>query len=164
MNPGRTVSYTLVLPAGMEILNLNHRLHWARKAQISGALKQASWALARQQHIPRLASLTYALVYEPPDKRRRDSDNISPNVKPLIDGLVAAGVLADDNFRLAKFGGCSIGAPHPKGRLILCLTGSLPREAANVGTTGSAGGTPVHRRGSAQAHAGLPDVQQRHEA
>lgn len=141
--------YTIVLPPGMTILNLNHRLHWARKAQISGALKQASWALARQQKIPRLASAEIELIYQPPDKRRRDEDNLTPTAKPLIDGLVAAGVFADDNHRIVNFKGCTIGEPFPQGRLVLVLNGVLAREAADVAGTSGPGGTPVHRRGSA---------------
>ncbi|WP_162786781.1 hypothetical protein [Janibacter anophelis] len=41
-------------------------------------------------------------MYEPPDRRRRDEDNLFATLKPLADGLVDAGVVADDTPDLMR--------------------------------------------------------------
>jgi len=60
--------------------------------------------------------------YQPYDKRRRDPDNYAATGKPLIDGLVAAGVLPDDDGKHVAVVRYVIGPLyrlHPRGRIIL---------------------------------------------
>jgi crossover junction endodeoxyribonuclease RusA len=56
--------------------------------------------VCKEQKIPALPQVKlYATVYFP-DQRRRDLDNYFPGVfKPALDGLVAAGVIPDDDTR-----------------------------------------------------------------
>lgn len=91
-------TWSLWLPWRTPPLSLNQRFsHWAVEKRIKDQVKQAVIVLARQQKIPHLAAITAELVWLKPDNRRADADNIAPTLKPALDGLVAAGVLDDDD-------------------------------------------------------------------
>lgn len=77
-------------------LNLNDRGHWATKDQHRKALRYEAAMRARSQ-IPRgLPHIHTRLFYRPPDRRRRDEDNLIATAKPCWDGIVDAGVVKDD--------------------------------------------------------------------
>ncbi len=79
-------------------LTLNHRhAHWAAQRRAEAAWRQGAYLLARQAHLPHLEKFTVVLHYAPRDKRRRDVDNLVVSLKHLVDGLVQAGVAADDD-------------------------------------------------------------------
>lgn len=93
-----TCEWVLTLPYRRPPLSLNARYgHWSQPRKLEGNVREAAWALARQQRIPQLEAVTAELVWYPGNNRRYDADNISPTLKPAIDGLVKARVLADDN-------------------------------------------------------------------
>jgi crossover junction endodeoxyribonuclease RusA len=117
-------SFTIALPPGLKLLSLNGREHWAERHRRSEALKKAAWALALQARIPRLERVSVVAEYQPaPVRRRRDADNPMPSVKACLDGIVAAGVLADDESpRYVSEITARIGEPYPRGRLVLHLT------------------------------------------
>lgn len=85
------------------ILSANQRQHWAHKARTTTKLR----SLAHYTTIPHIhhlrleplgrAHLTVRVGW--PDKRRRDVANLSPTIKALIDGIVDAGLLPDDDDR-----------------------------------------------------------------
>lgn len=83
------------------VLSANHRDHWAQKARTTvslrnkGRVEAAPWVagFGASQYQP--AHLTVRVGW--PDKRRRDVANISPTIKALIDGIVDAGLLPDDD-------------------------------------------------------------------
>ena len=115
--------YVIELPAGMKVLSLNDRFHWAEKGRRARDLKKAAWVMALKQNIPQLPAASITVVYEPPDKRSRDKDNIpAASGKHCIDGLVAAGVLVDDRPPFVAGLSYDIGEPHPKGRIVLHIT------------------------------------------
>jgi crossover junction endodeoxyribonuclease RusA len=91
--------YTVALPAGLPLLNANGRVHWRTRARITKTLREAACVVAKQQRIPRLGRVEMTLVLHPHDKRLRDAHNWYPSFKAAIDGIVDAGVLADDNSR-----------------------------------------------------------------
>lgn len=73
----------------------------------------ASEAVARGLHRLRLTGpLRVELVIHPPDRRRRDLDNL---LKQLGDALVAAGVLADDSMGVLPRGSWDVRAPEAPG-------------------------------------------------
>lgn len=83
-------------------LNMNDRpsisvgaMH-ARRREVK-AWREHARDLARAQHLPRLDRFTAVLHYQPRDNRRRDTHNLARAVKPLIDGLIDAGVCVDDD-------------------------------------------------------------------
>ena len=120
--PAGSRTYTIELPAGVKLLNLNDRGHWAARYRRSEALKKAAWALALQQKIPRLERVSIVAEYQPGDLRHRDPDNIAASAKALIDGLRAAKVLPEDDSRYVAEVTCRIGPLYPKGRIVLHLT------------------------------------------
>lgn len=115
-SPGHWV---ITLPAGMPLLNANHRGHWTRRHRHGTALRDATVLLARQQKIPHLTRALITGIYEPPDKRRRDPANLYPSFKACVDGLVLAGVLPDDDAGHLDGPDMRLGTLHPRGRLVL---------------------------------------------
>jgi crossover junction endodeoxyribonuclease RusA len=112
----------LELPPGLPILSLNGRQHWAQRNRDTQAIKKAAWAKALAAKVPPLARVTITVEYQPPDRRRRDPDNLAPTGKAAIDGLVAAKVLPDDNSEHVTAVRYIIGEPyklHPRGRIVI---------------------------------------------
>ena len=106
-----------VLDLGYESppLRDNDRLHWAAKAKKTRDIREtASWR-ARAAGIPRLGLCEIVLVWSVTDKRKRDSSAAEPTKKAAIDGLVDAGVLADDHHMIVKRSWCEIEAAAEKG-------------------------------------------------
>lgn len=83
--------------AASDVLNLNDREHWRLKANKSKYIRQLAEQIARASRAPHLkrALLTVEIAF--PDRKRRDSHNWMATVKPIVDGLVDAGVLPDDD-------------------------------------------------------------------
>lgn len=90
-------TWVLVLPYARPPLTLNKHLHYMPESKIRVELKWATFAVARAARLVHLDAGTVELVWFKGDNRRADSDNISPTLKPCIDGLVAAHVFTDDN-------------------------------------------------------------------
>lgn len=116
-------TWTLAVPAGTPLLSLNDRHHWSVRGKRAKTLSEAGWALARQQKIPALARASVVAEYRPPDRRRRDHDNIPiASGKHVIDGIVQAGVLKDDCAPyVVSVTGC-IGPVTPQGQLLIHIT------------------------------------------
>ena len=112
------------MPARMRLLSLNGRIHYRERNRRTGALKDAACVLARQQRIPALERISVLVEYQPPDRRHRDADNAATaSGKPCIDGLVMAGVIADDESpRYVTEVTHRIGPLCPGGRLVLTIT------------------------------------------
>ena len=90
------MTYTLNLP-DMPYPSLNTRRD---KRWDAGQLRQ--WRhntalVARDAKVPRLDMPTVRLHFHPGDRRRRDAINLALVHKACVDGLVDAGVLADDD-------------------------------------------------------------------
>lgn len=79
-------------------LTANQRFgHWAEKAKLVKQLRQESMVRARSMRLPTSKFATVTLHYQPRDRRRRDRHNLYPSVKALVDGLVDAKVVPDDD-------------------------------------------------------------------
>lgn len=111
-------TWLLTLPWEKPPLSMNDRMHWRPKSQWTKTLRQTAWALAKQARIPALGSCRVGLLYTPPDRQRRDEDNLFATLKPLADGLVDAGVVADDTPDL-MIKACRILPPERPARLEL---------------------------------------------
>jgi Holliday junction resolvase RusA-like endonuclease len=90
-------SWTIELPAGMDLLNANQRYHWRVRAERTKHIRSTAEILARGAKIPTLARAHIIGEFRPPNRRRRDVANLYPSFKAAIDGLVDAGVLEDDD-------------------------------------------------------------------
>ena len=89
--------WEIVLHWSRPPLTLNQRSHWSHRARISKRIHDEVGWQVRAQRIPTLDRPTVTLVYTPPDRRRRDVDNLVPTSKACVDALRAAGVLPDDD-------------------------------------------------------------------
>lgn len=93
-------------------LSLNDRLHWRVKAKITAEVreyvKQSAW-----YNVPACERILVELHYVPRDRRRRDRDNLVATLKPCLDGLVSAGVVADDAPEYVDWG-VFLDDPDPK--------------------------------------------------
>jgi hypothetical protein len=129
----------------MELLNANDRYgHWAHRQRITATLRETAGWLARAQRIPRLSHAHITAAYCPPDNRRRDPANWQPSFKACVDGLVDAGVLADDDATHVTGPDPRLGEPWPRGRIVLTITEEpAVRAAAAQGRTG--GGMSTER-------------------
>ncbi|TMS00128.1 hypothetical protein [Nonomuraea basaltis] len=122
-------TWTITLPAGVKLLNANDRLHWAAEARITKDLRTLGHVLALKAKIPHLERAHIVCVYQPPDRRARDSANLHPTVKALVDGMVSdAKILPDDSSRYLSGPLVEIGEVYPKGRMVLHIAEVLPPE------------------------------------
>ena len=126
-------TWTIELPAGMKLLGQNDRLHYMERHRRSEVIKKAAWATALKAKPAYLERVNVTLVYDPPNPSRdRDPDNLSPTLKPVIDGITLAGKIgkhipgrrgSGDDARYVVHAGCEISdQPYPRGRLrvIIC--------------------------------------------
>lgn len=77
-------------------LTSNQRMHWSEKGRVTKQVRNVARAVARDAGVPVLGRCEVGLIWQVTDKRRRDADNLVPTLKALCDGLVDAGVTADD--------------------------------------------------------------------
>lgn len=119
----RPKSWRLELPAEINLMNANDRMHPARRAGFIKVIRQAAWAMARHHKIPALQRAHVFYVVHPDIKeRRRDPGNWSPSAKAAVDGLVDAGVLPDDNHERLLGPDPRIGPPVKGSQLVLWIT------------------------------------------
>lgn len=89
--------------------NQTRREHWAKRAAAAKQWKRdAFYAAVEAREVWRgrvrfpLPSAAVRLVIVSPTSVRRDPDNAIASMKPLIDGLVQAGIIADDSFAVVR--------------------------------------------------------------
>lgn len=101
-------AYEVRLPVGLPLLSANGREHWRPKAAATRSIRDAAHLAAKGAPALRRAMLAargepvmerahVLAVLHPTARRRRDPANIYPAVKAALDGIVDAGVLADDD-------------------------------------------------------------------
>ena len=125
--PAGPRTYTIALPAGMKLLSQNMRLHHFERNRRAQVLKTAAWLTVLREKIPPLERVSIVVEYQPRDSRDTDPDNVPPaSGKPCIDGIVAAGILPDDNSRYVTSVSGKIGPKFPRGRIVLHITEVTP--------------------------------------
>ncbi len=82
------------VPLSKNPLSLNGREHWRTKAKHTR--KWRDFAGFSAKRFPDLGRCDVTLTWFVTDNQRRDEDNLYPLLKALCDGLVDAGVTADD--------------------------------------------------------------------
>ena len=94
-----TLSTTsLLVPfATQRLISANQRLHWTKKSSLTKEWRTTAGWCARTNKTPAFAYATITMTLHFADRRRRDVHNYYPTAKALIDGLVDAGVLQDDD-------------------------------------------------------------------
>lgn len=132
-------SVTITLPAGLDLLNANQRLHHAPKGRLTAALRAAAHeAVTEDSHL--MAALAAAKpgplfqrahilgILHPPKNDRRDPANWYPSFKAAVDGLVDAGLLEDDDHTRVVGPDMRLGQKVKGGRLVLVVRGLGPGE------------------------------------
>lgn len=84
------------LPAKLLSINSERKGHWGTRAQIVRAWRECAWAEALSQGIPRFSTVEID-VQITQKGILADIGNHLPTVKAIIDGLVDAKVMPDDN-------------------------------------------------------------------
>lgn len=91
---------TVQLPWPPAVLNPNYRSHWAPKAKaVRMARAHTAWLVLEQSRKkPGWAKAAISLTFCPPNKRRRDLDNLIAASKAIFDGIADAIGLDDQHF------------------------------------------------------------------
>jgi crossover junction endodeoxyribonuclease RusA len=82
------------LPWTTPPLSMNDRKHFMARARLTRQIRDTTHVLVK--HLPKSEHITIGLHYRPRDNRRRDVDNLMPVLKACADGVVDAGLVADD--------------------------------------------------------------------
>lgn len=87
--------HTLTIPVS-EWLNSNDRTHWAVRYRASQKLRVDATIIALA-NIKNKYQKIHVLAYtHKTHNRKYDAHNLMPTLKPIIDGIVKAGVIPDD--------------------------------------------------------------------
>lgn len=82
------------------LMNMNQRVSWRTRHRLTKAWRSAACVAAVDELGAPSARVrqacTVAITLPVPDARRRDPHNYFATVKPIIDGLVDAGIWPDD--------------------------------------------------------------------
>lgn len=114
-----TITLTFDPPA--DFINANDRLHHHAKAPLTRAWRAAGQAAVLAQFLPyhmQRAHIVCTIRF--PDNRRRDVGNYFPTAKALVDGLVDAKLLHDDNDKYVL--GPDMRREYPNGPARVTLT------------------------------------------
>lgn len=92
----------LLLPWPAKELSPNARVHWSRKSRLVKLARQAAWGavLEARGRTPAIRGERLHLTWTfcPPDRRRRDADNIIASLKASADGIADALHFDDSKF------------------------------------------------------------------
>lgn len=89
--------WVILLPYRRLPLSANDRLNRYERNTITQEVRKTAWGLAKKHRVPALSAILVEFIHYPGDNRRHDGGNAAPTLKALIDGLVDAHVLPDDN-------------------------------------------------------------------
>ncbi len=92
--------WSLELPWDAPPLSMNDRLHFRPEAKLRSTIRSTGRDLALDLGIPAMTLPTVQLVWLVTTRHKRDAENLAPTLKSLADGLVDAGVAADDTPEL----------------------------------------------------------------
>ena len=109
---------TVRLPWPPKELSPNARVHWARKAGVSQKYRQDARVLTLCEKKRHIEATCLHLTFCPPDKRRRDLDNMLASIKPGIDGIADALGVDDQHFSLRL----ERGEPTKGGEVVAVIT------------------------------------------
>lgn len=113
----------VIIPAPAPWINANQRLHWAARARLTRAWREAAGWHARADRIARFTSpVNIRAVVHKSTIARFDPHNLVPTVKAAVDGLVDARVLLDDDSEHLRVLSVEDGGRREKPCLVLLVT------------------------------------------
>lgn len=95
----REWSFSITAVNGREWLSMNDRRHFMAHAKAVKRWRSDARILATALRIPQLESVHIRAEIYKPKAGRYDPHNLFPTLKSIIDGVVDAGVVADDDHR-----------------------------------------------------------------
>ncbi|WP_104087064.1 hypothetical protein [Arthrobacter sp. GMC3] len=96
--PHRLAQFTINAPA--DWINLNQRLHWAKKAELTRQWRLAAHVAANRAGVHQGFTKVHVTAYiTKPTRRAFDVHNLVPTLKAVIDGLVDYGLVEDDSTK-----------------------------------------------------------------
>ena len=107
----------MVLPWPPSALSPNSRCHWRAKARITSLYRADCYMIALISGLKVQEGDRLCLRFCPPDKRRRDIDNMLASCKGLIDAVAQASGIDDSTFRF----GVERGQPVAGGRVEITI-------------------------------------------
>lgn len=110
----------VTIPWPDKILSPNARSHFHAKAKATKLYRDAAYWLAKQAQSVVMASdgeIMLSIVFRPPDKRRRDLDNMLASIKGAIDGIADALEVNDQRFAITL----RRGEPVKSGAVIITI-------------------------------------------
>ena len=107
----------IILPWPPKELSPNARLHWAEKAKLVKIWRKVGWTETNISgvKITGTGMIDLHITFNPPDKRRRDMDNMLSSAKSLLDGVADALGVNDGRFQLHLL----VGEVVKKGRIVI---------------------------------------------
>lgn len=91
----------IILPYPSPNLSPNARVHWAKKAKSAKLAREAgrmATLAARPSDYGGEYPIAMRIIAYPPDKRRRDADNLLASLKSSLDGIADALKVDDSRF------------------------------------------------------------------
>lgn len=89
---------SVLLPYPNKDLNPNKRLNPHVKAKVFKAAKNEAYTLAIEAGLKGIRQRKLRLLFSPPDRRRRDLDNMHASMKAALDGIALAIGCDDSEF------------------------------------------------------------------
>jgi len=131
--------YVIALPAGLRLINSNHRINRHDRARMTKKIREAAFeavsecpalmkALAAATPGPLFQRAHILGVVHPGSNRRADPANLYPSFKAAVDGLVDAGLFEDDDHTRVVGPDMRLGRVVKKGQLVLVVSGLEPGE------------------------------------
>ena len=95
------MALTLTIPAPAPFINLNQRMHWAPKAELTRKWRHAAHVAAHNAGLPTgLKRVRIVAHIHKTTNREYDAHNLMPTLKACVDGLVTDyGLTVDDTNR-----------------------------------------------------------------
>ena len=96
----------ITLPWPPKVLSPNARVHWRTKHAAAATCRELAYYTAtmaptdQREHVRDSRTLKMILTFMPPDKRRRDLDNIEASMKAYLDGIFHACKADDSAIRM----------------------------------------------------------------
>lgn len=127
MTPKQSEAVHILVSWPDKALSPNARVHWSTKARARRAQRdEAGWTA--KATFPKFSGpVTIQCVFHPPDKRKRDLDNLLASMKAAFDGIVDAGVIAGDDSAHLRHEAPSIGDVARPPYVQITITGELAR-------------------------------------
>lgn len=102
MGGPKSITFPIVCP-GMKLISANDREHWGKRSARVKAWRIAGRNAALDTRIKLSPPVTITATVHRISDRKQDAPNIAPTVKAIIDGIVDAKLLPEDNDNIVSW-------------------------------------------------------------